>query len=337
MKRAVFDGTHELKLVDVEVPKPLEDEVLIKIDSATICGTDVHILEGSFYAKKGVCIGHEFSGVVEETGENVLVCKKGDLVSVEPHIFCGICKFCRNGKVQQCLNKLAFGVHLDGGFQQYVTVPQNTVYTVPKDVTAEEAALCETVGCCLHGIEQVGIRGGDNVVILGGGTIGIILMKLCRMHGASKVIVSEPEKARRENLLRHGADYVIDPHSEDIYERVKLLTDGLGADVVIEAAGRSQTAKQTFRLAGRCGRIMFFGVVPPGEKIEVEPNDIFKRELTIVGSAINPFAHHRVIQIIKKLQLADLITQRYPLERVNEAIQAASQLKGLKICIKPNI
>ena len=337
MKRAIFDGTEKLKIIEADIPIPGNGEVLIKIDSATICGTDIHILDGSYPAKTGICLGHEFSGYVEKTGENVSICEKGDLVTIEPHIFCGICKFCRIGKVQECLKKLAFGVHMHGGFQQYIVVPQNTVYPVPEDVSAEEAALCETVGCCMHGIEQVGIQCGDTVVILGGGVIGIILLKLCRLSGVSKVIVSEPSEQRRRMALEHGADVVVNPFEEYLTHKVLSNTNGLGADVVIEAAGRAQTARDAFNLVGRCGRILFFGVVPPHESIQIHPNDIFKRELLIVGSAINPFTHLRVVQMIKKLELSGLISHRYPLESINEAMKKVSDLSGLKVCIKPNV
>lgn len=336
MKRAVFDGTHELKIVDGDIVKPNNDEVLIKVDSATICGTDIHILEGDYYAAPGVCLGHEFAGFVVETGKNVTACEVGDLVTVEPHKFCGVCKFCRIGKVQECLNKLAFGVHLNGGFEQYVTLPQNTVYKVPEGISPEEAALCEAVGCCLHGVEQVGVTAADKVVILGGGAIGVILMKICKLYGASSVIISEPVEMRRQTLLEKGADYVINPFKENLSEAVLKYTEGLGADVVIEAAGRAETAEQTFNLAGRCGRILFFGIAPPDKRISISPNEIYKKELRITGSAINPFVHYRVLQLLKQLDLGDIITHRFSLSKINEAINAAKRSIGLKICIKPN-
>jgi threonine dehydrogenase-like Zn-dependent dehydrogenase len=111
----------------------------------------------------------------------------------------------------------------------------------------------------------------------------------------------------------------------------------LGADVVIEAAGRAQTAAEVFRLAGRAGRILYFGVVPPGQKVEVEPNDIFKRELSVYGSAINPYTHHRVVSLLKRLDVGCLVTHSFPLDQINEAMQAAREARGLKICIKPNL
>ncbi len=336
MKRAMFDGTPELKLVEVKRPVPCKGEVLIKVDSCTICGTDVHILDGNQPANVGVTLGHEFSGYVEALGEGVYACKVGDLVTVEPHIFCGVCKFCRVGKQHLCLNKIAFGVHRDGGFQQYVAIPQEAVYVVPEGMTSEQAALCEPISCCIHGLDRVKIYSGDEVVIFGGGVISLILIRLCKLAGATKIIVSEPVEARRKAALENGADYVINPKEEEVQTRIAELTAGLGPDVVIEASGNAGAARSAVDVAGRCGRIMFFGIVPPGVEIGISPNEIFKRELTIVGSVINPYTHYRAVQIAKTMDAASLITHRYPLSQINEAIDAARHSIGLKICIKPN-
>ena len=337
MYSAVFTGEKQLKIIQKDKPVPSFGEVLIKIDTACICGTDVHILHGEFDAVPPVVLGHEFSGYVDEIGEGVIACSKGDLVTVEPHIFCGVCKYCRIGKIQECLNKKAFGVHLDGGFQQYVVVPQETVYRVPEGITAEQAALVEPIGCCLHGVQQVGVDAGDTVLILGGGVIGLILAKIAKTHGAANIIVSEPIKERREMMLENGVDDAVDPINEDIEQRILELTGGLLADVVIEAAGRPETAERAIRLAGRCGKILFFGVVPPQYNIKVNPNTVFKKELKIVGSAINPFVHYRVIAMLSKLDVSGLITHRFPLSAANEAMDAAKRSVGLKICIKPNM
>ena len=336
-KAAVFNGTNKLEIIDKEFHPLGPTDVLIKVDSATICGTDLHILHGTFKANPGTVIGHEFAGYVDQIGEDVTACKVGDLVTVEPHKFCNVCKFCRNGVIQQCLSKQAYGVHLDGGFGQFVTVPQDIVYTVPEGISSEEAALVEPIGCCLHGIEQVQVKGGDNVLILGGGVIGILLAKMARIHGAAKVIVSEPVDHRRQQILEKGATHVIDPKSEDVLERILALTDGLGADVVIEAAGRVETASQVTKYAGRAGRILFFGIVPADKTIEISPNEIFTKELKIIGSAINPFVHHRAVQLLKSLDVRDLVTHTFPLKDVDQAIEAARQAVGLKVAVKPNM
>lgn len=215
-------------------------------------------------------------------------------------------------------------------------IPQEAVYRVPDGITPEQAALCEPVSCCIHGIDRAGIQSGDEVVILGGGVISLILIKLCRLSGVSKIIVSEPVRERREAARKYGADYTINPKEEDVRMRIAELTGGQGPDVVIEASGNPGAAGLAIDIAGRCGRILFFGIVPPGVEIGISPNEIFRKELTIMGSVINPYTHYRAVQIVKEIHAEDLITHRYPLSKINEAIDAARHSLGLKICIKPN-
>lgn len=336
MKAAIFDGSPTLKLTDIAVQEPGPDEVLIRIDSATICGTDQHILEGKFWAKPPVVLGHEFAGYVERVGSAVRNCKPGDLVSVEPHVYCGCCKPCRLGKPHLCLDRLAWGINLNGGFEQYATVRMDTVYQVPAGIGPEEAALGEITGCCMHGIDRVGVELGDLVVILGGGAAGLILARLAELRGAARIVISEPNAERRRQIRAFGYADVVDPLNEDLPARINEFTDGFGADVVIEAAGRPETAAQAVELVCHGGRVLFFGVAAPGKMAAIEPNRVFAREITIVGSIRNPYTHHRVMEILPRLRLKDIVTHRFPLENIAEAFDAAHRGEGLKICIKPN-
>lgn len=329
-----FQKSGKLSFIQKEVPELGDFDVLVKVDTATICGTDIHIIAGHQPANPPVVLGHEFAGKVVSVGKAVRTVQVEDLVTVEPHLYCGTCKFCRIGKEHLCLNKLAFGVHLDGGFQEYCIIPEKTVYKVPASVTPSVAALTENIGCCLHGIDRANVQQGDHALVLGGGFVGIVLAELVRMRGAGRIVVAEPNESRRHVLIRRGFD-VIDPLAENVPKVIHELTDGLGADLVIEAAGRKETAKQCFETVGRGGTILFFGVVPPSHTIDVSPNDIFKRELTIVGSAINPYSHHRAIQLLDKLNLEELITHRFHLEDIEKAFDVARQGIGIKVAIHP--
>ncbi|MFB9276869.1 zinc-dependent alcohol dehydrogenase family protein [Cohnella cellulosilytica] len=333
---AEFQGPNQLRLVRKPMPEVRGQDVLIRIEAGTICGTDLHIMAGHHFAEAPVVICHEFSGYVEAVGERVNTVQVGDLVTVEPHLFCGTCKYCRIGKEHLCLNKLAFGVHLDGGFAELCVVPEKTVYEVPEGMSAEVAALTENIGCCLHGVDRLEVRGGDTAVIIGGGFVGIVLAELIRRSGASRVIVAEPNEVRRSLLAKRGF-IVVDPLRESLPERVRLETGELGADIVVEAAGRADTAKQCFELAGRGATIMFFGVVPPSQSIEVSPNDIFKRELKVLGSAINPYTHHRALEIMPSLELDELITHRFPLEDIAQAFETAGLGSGIKVAVRPRM
>ena len=336
MLGAVFRGKGQLQLEEVPLREPDANEVVIAVDSATICATDIHILRGNQPADPPVILGHEFSGIVQRVGAAVRHVRPGDAVTVEPHKYCGCCKFCRTGREHMCLNKKAYGVHLDGGFAQYAVVPDFAVYRVPEGVPLEEAALCENIGCCLHGIDRLQLRGGESVVILGGGFVGMMLAQLCKLFGCGDLLVSEPQAERRKMLLEHGADVAVDPVHEDLMETVMQLTDGLGADVVIEAAGRLETAQIAHTFAGRAGKVMYYGLVPPGQTLTLEPNEIFRKELTIYGSAINPNTHQRVLALLPRLRLDGCITHRFPLTQVDQAFAAARSGQSIKVCIKPN-
>lgn len=332
---AQYQGNHKLELVEKQVPQLQEHDVLIRVAAATICGTDFHILEGQFPAEPPVVIGHEFAGYVERIGSSVVSVQPGDLVTVEPHLFCGLCKYCRIGKEHLCLRKKGFGVRLDGGFAEYCVIPEKTVYKVPPGISPAVAALTENVGCCLHGIELAKIRQGDHVVVLGGGFVGIILAELARMNGASQVSIVEPNSYRLEAAQLRGF-HTINPFSDNVEDTVLEKTGGLGADVVIEAAGRIDTAKQTMKLVGRGGTVLFFGVVPPELSMEISPNDLFSRELTLLGSSINPYSHYKAIEKLAGLNLEPLITHHYPLREIAEAFGAAQSGTGFKVAVHPN-
>lgn len=331
---AQFQGEPSLSIVSKEVPELQPNEVLIEVSAATICGTDLHILKGEYDCNPPVVLGHEFAGIVKAAGSAVHTVRPGDLVSVEPHIYCGVCKYCRIGKEHLCLKKLAFGVHLDGGLAQYAVVPEKTVYKVPEGISANVAALTENVGCCLHGIDRANIVQGDVVVILGGGFVGIVLAELAKLRGASTVIVSEPNETRRKLLERRNVT-TVNPLEQSLQDAVLSYTAGLGADIVIEAAGRADTAQSAFELVGRGGTILFFGVVPPDKTIPVSPNQIYKRELTVIGSAINPYSHHRATELLPLLNLEELVTHHYSLHQIEDAFEAARKGAGLKVAIHP--
>lgn len=336
MNAAVFHGNGVIKLEEREIPRPGKDEVLVKVECAAICGTDIHVLAGDYYANPPVVLGHEFSGYITELGEGVQGLSVGQLVCIEPHTYCGCCKFCRIGKPHLCTDKIAYGTRLDGGFAQYACLPKHTVYPVPQGVTPQEAALAENISNCIHAVDKVEFKLGSTVVILGGGVVGILLGQMCRMRGASKIILSEPSAHRREMALRRCADVAVDPTSQSLEELVLAETAGLGADLVFEATGIAAVAQQGISLLAKGGTMVFFGVVPPGKTISLEPNQMFSRELTLTGSNINPFSFHATMELIKKLQVEELISHHYPLEQIHEAIEVARRGDCMKVCITPN-
>ena len=341
MKAAYFLGNHTIETRPLSLPDPGEGQVLLRVAACGVCGTDVHIFaggKGSANVTPPVVLGHEFSGFVEKLGPGVTGLKAGDLVSVDPNIYCGTCPPCRQGRKQLCHDMRAVGVTMDGGFADRCLVPAAQCVAVPAGVDPELAALAEPLACCLHGIDRAAIRPGETVLILGGSTIGLMMLQLARLSGAAKVVVSEPVASRRELALALGADGAVDPMGEDLTARTCQLLGGEGANVVIECVGgRSGAAAQAIDAVGRGGRILLFGVPHPEALLETGLYAIYQKELTILGSFVNPDTHSRAVALIAsgRLELSRLITHRFPVERLEEAIQTQAGADSIKVLVVP--
>lgn len=336
MKSVVFTQPGSFEIVDRPIPKVGPEDVLVKVHACGICGTDLHIFHGEHFVEFPVIPGHEYSGEVVEAGAEVKHIAVGDMVAVDPNITCGVCHFCRRGEIHFCQNLTALGVNRDGGFAEYSLVPAKQVYPLPQGLPLELAALAEPIACCVHGIDQAEVSVGDDVVIMGAGPIGLIMMQLARLAGSRRIIVSEPYKSRRRLATELGADMAIDPKAQDLKDEVLRATE-VGADVVIECVGHARTAEQAVEIAKRGGTILLFGVTSPDQESKIKPYDIFLRELTIRGSFINPFTHSRAIGLLAagKVKAEPLISHRFPLDRFAEALKLAGTPEAAKILIEP--
>lgn len=336
MKAAVYYGKHNLKVTDVEVPPVKGKQVKVRIKYCGVCGTDFHIYNGDSGAATvtpPVIIGHEFSGVVEETGPEVTSVKVGDKVSVDPNDMCGECYFCRNGQAHFCRKYTGYGTTANGGFAEYVVVPEKQVYKLPENLPLQTAALVETVSCCVHGIDLCSIKAGQNVLIIGCGPIGIIMLQLAKAAGAGKVIVSEIVKEKRDLALKYGANIAVDPVHEDINAVLKDNVENL--DCVIECAGTIRTMEQAVNLAGKGATVMLFGLTSPEDVLQIKPHDIFQKELDIRASFINPYTFSRAINILAtgKVKTDGIIADIIPLDEINKVFEDSSYRSRGKILI----
>jgi L-iditol 2-dehydrogenase len=337
MKAAVFFGTRDLKIQDIKLRRLKPGEVLLKVHACGICGTDIHIYEGaegSATVFPPVILGHEFAGEVCEIGSGVKDVRIGDRVAVDPNIYCGKCYYCRNGKSHLCERLTAIGVTIDGGFAEYCIVPDSQVYHLPENVSYAEGALGEPIACCLHGIDLAGIIPGDTVLIIGGGTIGLIMLQMAKLAGAARLILSEPVKQKRELALKLAADLVIDPVHEDFEQALKSHTDR-GVNIAIECVGIKQTMQQAVQSVCKGGTIMMFGLTPPGCEIPLKPFDVFRRELTIKSSFINPFTQARAIELLGsgRIQVKELISRIVSLDNIVEFFEKDDIRKMGKVVV----
>lgn len=340
MKGSFFLGDGKFEVREQEFSKLGINDVLIKNMVCGVCGTDVHIFHGepgSADVEPPVVLGHEYSGEVVEVGSGVTEIHVGDHVTVDPNIYCGKCLYCRNGKKQLCIDMKAIGVTRDGGFAEYSVVPESQAFVLDKSVSYEAAAMAEPVACCIHGIDLAEIKLGDKVCIIGGGAIGLIMVQLAKLSGASKIVISEPNEKRRNAALKLGADLAIDPTQTGAYNEFIEFVKGDGADVVIECVGNNPAVKSAFKFAGKGANVMLFSVPNVDAVFELEMFDIFKKELTIRGSFVNPDTHQRAVELINsgKLDFAPIITHSFGIDQLTEAIAMQMSDESIKVVVKP--
>lgn len=337
MKAAVYHGPGDLRVEEVPVRKLKDNEVKIQVKYCGICGTDIHI----FHGDGGCCDvtpplvpGHEFSGVVAEVGAGVKAVKVGDRVTGDPNDMCGECYFCKNGMQHFCKNNIGIGTTVDGGFAEYVIMREKQVYKVSDELSFIEAAMAEPISCCLHGIDLCNIKAGDTVLVMGGGPIGMIMMQLAKNAGASKVIMSEPVEEKREQALKLGATKTIDPLHEDVEDVLAEYCENV--NVVIECVGNVHTQADAVRFAGKGATIMYFGLAAPEESFPIRPDDIFKKELHITSSYINPYSFERAIQILESgtVELESLITNVVPLDDIADVFTKPEYRRTGKVMIQ---
>lgn len=300
MKSAVFYGKHDLRVEEHEMPKVGPKDVLIQVKACGVCGTDVHIYEGDKGAAEvtpPTILGHEFSGVIAEVGSEVTNYKAGDRVCIDPNCYCGACEPCRNGVVHYCEHMIGYGTTVNGGFAEYCAVNERQVYKLGDNTSFEQGAMTEPVACCLHGMDMCEIRPGHQVVVIGGGMIGLLMLQLSRLAGAAKVALLEPVESKREVGKKLGADICIDPIHEDVKARLK--EEGMTwVNTVIECVGRPSTIEQAIDIAGNKAVVMMFGLTKPDETISVKPFEIFRKELVLKASYINPYTQKRALDLI---------------------------------------
>lgn len=328
---------------DIDKPTINDDEILLKMKSCAICGTDMRILTGA--KTKGVrypsTTGHEIAGIIEKVGKNVAGYEEGERVAVANVIPCHSCEMCLTGHENACLHRQALGYEFDGGFEEYIRIPKvlldsHNIVRLPDNVSFEEGSLIEPLACCLHGQKNMGIKMGDIVLIEGAGPIGLMHLALAKAAGAKKVILSEPNDFRLGKAREMGADITIDPMRESLKDRVMEETEGQGADVVILAIGVPAIVNEAFVLAKKNGCVSLFAGFPEGKTAEINPNLIHYGELRVTGSsAYTRQDYHEAADLIAsgRLDVKPIITHKFPIHAFADAYELVKRGAGLKVCI----
>ncbi|GMR09855.1 MAG: zinc-binding dehydrogenase [Anaerolineae bacterium] len=335
-------GPGNMALMDAPIPSPKVDEVLIEVKAAGICGTDIHIRHDSFPYWPPVIMGHEFSGVVVEAGSTVSNFAVGDRVVAEPHTkACGKCELCRTGHIQLCSEKRSPGWGIDGAFARFIAMPEHLLHRLPDSVSFQEAALVEPTANVVQDVLERGIvEPNDFVVVLGPGPIGLLSVMVARAAGARTValIGTAADESMRLPLGREiGADEIIVSGQQDIVRAVQDLTDGRGADLVVEASGAAPAIAATPHLVRRLGRITVIGMT--GQDAVAFPWDAaIWKVCTIVFNLSTGFTSwEKTIGLIasKQIDVARLITHSAPLTEWESVFDAVEEMQAVKALLIP--
>jgi len=343
-KAAVLKSIESLEIVERDIPAPREGEILIRVKSCAVCGTDIKVFHhGHKHIVFPRVTGHELSGIIEKIGSNVKNFKEGDRVAVAPAIPCGQCYYCRRGWQSMCDNLKAIGYHFDGGFAEYMIVPEvavrnGCVNKIPDNVNFDQAAIAEPLACVINGQQLSRVEMGDTVLILGAGPIGCLHAELAKNIGASKVILADIVQQRLDMAKFTGA-ITVNSKQTNLKEFVSELTDGRMADRVIVAVGLAEAQEQSLDLVAKRGSVNFFGGLPKESPFaKLNTNVLHYGESFVTGTHGSTPLHNKLaLDFISagKFHIDNYITRKIPLERLLEGLSNAEQKKALKIIVNP--
>ena len=332
-------GAGGLQLKDWPEPAPEPEQVKIRVTGAGICGTDIHIIQGTWRCDPPVVLGHEWCGVVTEAGPNVRHFRPGDrVVASNPSRTCGFCYHCLAGNPFMCADRVSAGYMIDGAFAEYLCIDARRCHKLPDNVTFREAALGEPISVAVHAaIERTTVHAGDLVLVSGPGCIGLLTLQVAKLEGARVVLAGLSKDAPRlECGRRLGADYVVDVERDDLQTVVAEATGGWGADIVYECAGSPASLAACWRAVRKQGTLVPLGV-HRGE-IHTDFNSIMMKELRVIGSYGYVWTSwQRTVRLLAehKIDAESLISHELPLEDFEKGFRATQDGSAIKVVLNP--
>ena len=338
MKAVVYDSAKNFTIKEIPTPEPKAGEVLVKIELAGVCGTDLHIHEGDFLAEFPLIPGHEMVGIVSALGAGVNQFKVGERVTVNPVVSCGDCEFCREGKPILCHNRKGLGTNWPGSFAEYMIATQDLVFKVG-NLSPDVAVFAEPAACAMHGAHMLGIKPGSSALIFGAGPTGQLLAQLMATSGAASVTVAGSTQFKLDLAKTLGADktYLMDRNNVEKTKTDLLKASPSGYDIVVEATGSMQVAEICVPLTRSGGTFMVYGVAEPDETFKINAFDVFHREIRIQGSfaEIDTFPATLAALESGRLKTDGLITHRFSIDEYGKALEALRSDKSAhKIVLK---
>jgi D-arabinitol dehydrogenase (NADP+) len=327
MKAVVYDAARSYVVKEIPTPDAEAGEVRIKVDQVGVCGTDLHIHEGDFNAVFPLVPGHELVGVVDAIGDGVTRFRVGEQVTVNPNVYCGRCGYCLSGRLILCENLKGYGSNFPGFFADYVSVPENLVFSVdglPRDT----AVFTEPAACAMHGLETLQLRPGSSVLVFGAGPTGLLLAQLIASGGASSVTVAAPTQFKLDTAAGLGIDRTVRISRDDADGNIETLRraspGGDGYDVVVEATGSTRIGDICVPLTRNGGTVLIYGVTRADEIVRFHPFDVFRREITVKGSFAEITSFSAAIAALRggRAKTDGIITHRFSLDDYGKALDA---------------
>ena len=331
MRKVTWGGTGKVEFSQDGAGRPEvrnSRDVRIRVTAAGVCGTDVHIIQGKVrFVDPPLVLGHEFAGVVEECGAGVTRVRPGDRVKCDSVCGCGECSWCADGATQFCPSGSEFGITRDGGWAEWLVVPERNLHILPGAITDEVAAIMDVE--VFGSLRKPGIFPGETVAVFGPGPAGLIAIQVARAMGAGVVILCGTRRERLEAGKELGADHVINVSERDPVEAIREMTNGRGADLVFEGAGNRKAVLDGIEAVRAQGKLVLYGV--HGAPVPEVPLDrIVLKDIVVYGALTNRTGWEELMRMVaqKKLDLARLITHTYPLEAASEAYAASSDRRS---------
>lgn len=335
MRAVIVERPGQVRVDTLPDPAPQPDGVVVRVGACGVCGTDLHIVDGEFPPTPyPITPGHEFAGEVVAVGSRVDTVTVGDRVAVDPSLFCGRCAYCRIGRGNLCANWGAIGDTVGGAFAEYVAVPAANCYRMPPGMDFRLGATVEPLSCAVHGLRRLAPRPGDTVLVVGAGTMGLLLVQLLVRSGAATVAVVDTNPGRLAIAVEVGATATGTTLAE-VAEAAPL-----GFDRVVDATGVPAVIEEALSVVARGGTFMVFGVAPGEARIALSPYRVYNDELTVVGSmaVLHSFGPALALLQSGAVHTGPLLGEAFPLGRFDAAVQAVRRGqsgRGVKVQVLP--
>ncbi|MDT5011807.1 MAG: hypothetical protein QOH57_3424 [Mycobacterium sp.] len=331
MRAVVLNRPNDFAIAEVPDPAPTAAEVVIRVRATGICGTDLHIVDGEFPPTPYPIIpGHEFAGEVVAVGADVNYLSIGNRVAVDPSLFCGHCSACQRERGNLCEHWGAIGDTVNGAFAEYVAVPAANAFPIPDSMPFADAALVEPVACAVHGLRRLDMTAGSSLLVVGAGTMGLLLAQLARRTGAAMLTVVDTDPSRRDLATKLGFDTATSiPEALNVYPA--------GYDYVVEATGVEAAGQAALQAVARGGTFMVFGVAPESAKLEVSPFRVYNDEISIVGSMAVLHTFPAALRMLASgaVDTGVMVSHTFGLDGFADALQTVRGRAGLKVQITP--